>query len=74
MDSTEQSMTQSIRRHDIDWLRVILFGLLVLSTLRLEFIGQRMEITSIQTSPMTLKLIQPSMRSEIPTQENRLTL
>ena len=29
MDSTEQSMTQSIRRHDIDWLRVILFGLLV---------------------------------------------
>ena len=29
MYSTEQSMTQSIRRHDIDWLRVILFGLLV---------------------------------------------
>ena len=29
MDSTEQNMTQSIRRHDIDWLRVILFGLLV---------------------------------------------
>ena len=29
MDSTEQNMTQSIRRYDIDWLRVILFGLLV---------------------------------------------
>ena len=65
--SNSQNSKKAIRRHDIDWLRVILFGLLIPFHVALEFTGRLMVQKSIQILKKYLEKIERNLLKIITT-------